>query len=276
MNIFMLRVGQCLGVLIAWHVLGSPVLGQTLRTTTAGDPGMSYTLTDILDLASARNPSLATFLANIESVQGETLTARAYPNPSFFLQGGRGEPRGADVSTQASGFEYQANVLQPVEWPLKRQSRIQAAAARLQTARLDADGFRLFLRAATKDAFYRVFLASKQAALAERNLQTVKDLRVSVDVRVRTGEAAAFEMVKAEVELLKAEKEVNRLRNQVELARAALNALLGNALPPSFSLLGEFELPQTLPELPILIDDALARHPTVDRQRREIDRKSVV
>jgi len=236
------------------------------------DSPARYTLAEILQLASARNPSLASFLANIESVQGETATARAYPNPTFTFQGGRGEPRGPDVGVLAAGTEYQATVLQPLEWPLKRQSRIQAAAARLETARLDAEGFRLFLRATTKDTFYRVILAAKQAELAERNVDTVKELRRSVDVRVRTGEGAAFELVKADVELLKAEKEVNRARNQVELARASLNALLGNTLPTSFSLAGEFEHPQALPDLLTLIEQSLGGHPAIDRQRREIER----
>jgi outer membrane protein, heavy metal efflux system len=108
--------------------------------------------------------------------------------------------------------------------------------------------------------------------LAARNLETVGELRRSVEVRVKTGEAPGFELVKAEVELLKAQKEVNRLRSQVELARASLNALLGNALPPSFTLIGEFDVPQGLPELSALLDAAVSAHPNLNRQRREVER----
>jgi cobalt-zinc-cadmium efflux system outer membrane protein len=262
-----------LGFLIVSFGLCLPALAEVSPMPPQIDAGTArYTLAEMLELASARNPSLAAYLANIESVRGETVTARAYPNPTMTFQGGRGEPRGADVGIVSPGTEYQGTVLQPLEWPLKRQSRIQAAGARLEVARLDAEGFRLFLRAATKDAFYRVLLTAKQAELAERNVNTVKELRRSVDVRVRTGEGAAFELVKADVELLKAEKEVNRARNQVNLARASLNALFGNTLPASFSLLGEFERPQALIDLPILIEQALAKHPVIDRQRREVER----
>jgi len=262
-----------LGLLILACGLCPPAYGQVSAGPAKVEAGGTrYTLAEMLDLASVRNPSLAAYLANIDSVKGETLIARAYPNPTVMFQAGRGEPRGSEVGSVAAGAEYQGTVLQPLEWPLKRQSRIQAAGARLEAARLDADGFRLFLRAATKDAFYRIVLMAKQVELAERSVNAVKELRRSVDVRVRTGEGAAFELVKADVELLKAEKEVNRARNQVNLARASLNAILGNTLPALFSLIGEFERPHALVDLPILIDQALVRHPAINRQRREVER----
>jgi cobalt-zinc-cadmium efflux system outer membrane protein len=249
-----------------------PTLGWAESPQLNADINTRYTLSEILELGEQRNPSLATFLANIEVAQGDARTARAYPNPNVLVQGGRGEPRGPDVGVLPAGAEYQATVIQPLEWPLKRQSRIQAATARVDVAQLDADGFKLLLRAELKDAFYRVILAGNQAELAARNLETVAELRRSVEVRVTTGEAAGFELVKADVELLKAQKEVNRLRSQVELARASLNALLGNALPPSFTLIGEFDRPQGLPELSALLDTALSAHPSLSRQRREVER----
>jgi cobalt-zinc-cadmium efflux system outer membrane protein len=264
---------EFLGFLVLCFGLCAPALGQVGQMPPQIEASAArYTLAEMLELASARNPSLAAYLANIESVKGETITARVYPNPTGTFLAGRGEPRGSEAGSLSSGTEYQGTVLQPLEWPLKRQARIRAAGARLETARFDADGFRLFLRAATKDAFYRVVLTAKQAEIAERNVNTVKELRRSVDVRVRTGEGAAFELVKADVELLKAEKEVNRARNQVNLSRASLNALFGNTLPASFALIGEFERPHTLVDLPILIDGALARHPVIARQRQEVER----
>ena len=249
-----------------------PTLVCAQSAPPSADITTRYTLAEILDLGEQRNPSLASFLANIQIAQGDARTARAYPNPNVLVQAGRGEPRGPDVGILPAGTEYQATVIQPLEWPLKRQSRIQAASARVDVAQLDADGFKLFLRAELKDAFYRVILAGKQAELAARNTETVAELRRSVEVRVTTGEAPGFELVKADVELLKAQKEVNRLRSQVELARASLNALLGNALQPSFTLIGEFDRPQGLPELGALVDSALSAHPSLNRQRREVER----
>ena len=260
--------GLCVSVALA-----STAWGEVSRGVgTGGEAGGRYTLSEILELAVARNPSLAVFLANIEAVQGDARTAAVYPNPTLYAQGGRGKPRGPDEGVISPGTEYQATFTQPLEWPLKRESRIKAAGARVEVAKLDAEGFRLLLRAQVKEAFYRVMLAERAAELAERNLMTVREMRRSVEVRVRTGEAAGFELVKADVELLKAQKDVNRARSQVDLARAALNALLGNVLPPRFSLLGEFSSPQALPELAVLLERALATHPAIDRQRLEVER----
>jgi len=229
-----------------------------------------FTLEAILNLAEQRNPSLAASLAGVDASRGEALTARAYPNPTTTVTGGRGETRG--ISPEFSRAEYQATLVQPLEWPFKRESRILGADARVETARLDAASFRLFLQAEVKEAFYRVLLAQRRLDLAVQNLETVKDLHRSVEVRVKTGEAAAFELVKADVELLKAQKEVDRGRSQVELARTSLNALLGNALPRTFRLSGEFSPIKSWPALDLLIEKGLEVHPTVARQRREVER----
>jgi cobalt-zinc-cadmium efflux system outer membrane protein len=245
-------------------------LAEPARGQAPAPPAQPYTLEAILDLAEKQNPSLAVFLANVEASRGEAVTARVYPNPTTNLARGRGESLG--VSPDLSGNEYQATVVQPLEWPLKREFRIQAAQSKVEAARLDAEGFRLFLRAEVKEAFYQVLLAEKQVELALRNLETVRDLRRSVEIRVQTGEAPAFELVKADVELLKAQNEVARRRSQVDLARASLNALLGSALPKSFTVAGQFSSTKTWPDLPVLIERALDTHPTVIRQRREVER----
>lgn len=260
---------RCASV-VFWSLAVIVTPASQARGETPIQETVVFTLEAVLELAVKRNPSLAAFLANVGASQGEALTARAYPNPTTTVTGGRGETRG--ISPEMARNEYQATVVQPLEWPLKRESRIQAARSKLETVRLDAEGFLLFLRAEVKDTFYRVLLADKQVELAVRNLETVKDLRRSVEIRVKTGEAPAFELVKADVELLKAQNEVAKRRSQVELARAGLNALLGNALPKSFTVAGQFSSPKTWPDLPVLIERAMETHPTVVRQRREVER----
>jgi cobalt-zinc-cadmium efflux system outer membrane protein len=246
------------------------VLSSQSRGETPPQENMAFTLDAILELAEQRNPSLAASLASVQASRGEALTARAYPNPTTTVTGGRGETRG--LTPELARHEYQATFLQPLEWPFKRESRILAAQARVETARLDVVGFRLLLRAEVKEAFYRVLLAQRRVDLAVQNLETVKDLNRSVEVRVRTGESAAFELVKADVELLKAQKEVDRSRSQVGLARTALNALLGNTLPRTFRLAGEFAPLMVWPDLEVLIEKAMEAHPLVSRQRQEVER----
>lgn len=255
---------------VFWTIAVIVALASQARGEMPIQENMALTLEAILALAEQRNPSLAASRAGVAASEGEALTARAYPNPTTTVTGGRGETRGTSPETARN--EYQATVVQPLEWPFKRESRILAAQARIETARLDADSFRLFLRAEVKEAFYRVLLTHRRVDLAAQNLETVKDLKRSVEVRVKTGEAAAFELVKADVELLKAQKEVDRARSQVELAGTSLNALLGNALPRTFRLSGEFSPIKTWPALDSLIEKVVEIHPTVARQRQEVER----
>lgn len=142
-----------------WSLACVLALAMPTLAETPGETGKPFTLHDLLEIAIERNPTLAAFLANLAVSQGEVMTAFAYPNPTTTVTGGRGETRG--ISPGMARNEYQATFLQPLEWPFKRESRILAAQARVETARLDAASFRLFLRAEVKDAFYRVLLADK-------------------------------------------------------------------------------------------------------------------
>ena len=228
-----------------------------------------YGLQEVIEIALEKNPSASIFSANIEAAKGSASSASAYPNPEVGFEVGRG--RSLDGSD--SGGEYSISIGQPLEWPKKRAFRRKAAKAALEATVHDTGAFNLELLFEVKQAFYQFILNKKEEEIAGKNLETVNDLLRISDLRVRAGETPEFELVKARVETLKAEKELARAKIRVDIARVGLNSLLGNALPEGFDVEGEFPSPEKRYDRGEIATAALERHPLILRQSKEVEAK---
>ncbi|OYW25358.1 MAG: hypothetical protein B7Z51_11385, partial [Methyloversatilis sp. 12-65-5] len=96
--------------------------------------------------------------------------------------------------------------------------------------------------------------------------------RNRVEVRVSTGEAPRYELIRADTELLTAQKNADAAVLRIVQAKARLRALVAGQLPEEFELQGELERDFELSPLGQLRDDMLARNPEIFRLKAEIDR----
>lgn len=254
-------------------VISTVLTGSLLFTTSVSsqEPAAfsKYALPEILTLALERNPLITEAEATVAEQQGERVTAAAYPNPTVEGLGGRGTPRGS--SDRPGGSEYSVALRQPLEWPGKRTARIQAAEQGVTAARVGVEEARLDLRGEVKIAFYQLLLANQDAKLAAENLATVEEMARAINRRVDVGEAARFEAVKAEVEVLKGKKEMERTRAAVEMARATLNTLTAGGLGDHFDIVGDFQAPPKTFDQSVLIA-RIEQHPTLKRQAQVLGR----
>jgi len=234
----------------------------------------TYTLPDIIGLAIEQNPVVAGARAVIDQNTGQRTAAGAYPNPTIKGDGGRGFLKDAGPLTAEiprSATEYMAGFSQPIEWPAKRAARQSAADAGLAGASVGLIETRLNLTTDVKVAFYDLLLALRDFELAKNNLGTVEDVRRIVGVRVRLGEAPQFELIKAEVEVLKANQAVTRSENTVRVNRVILSTLTGGALGPTFEVTGEFLVYPVGLALDRLTARAMEEHPSIQRLARSIE-----
>ena len=189
--------------------------GAQAETASGG-----YALHEIIGLAIERNPLIAGAMAAIDQSTGQRTAAGAYPNPTIRGDTGRGYLKDAGPLTSeipTSATEYMAGFSQPLEWPAKRSARQRAAEAGLAGASVGLIETRLNLTSDVKVAFYDLLLAQRDLDLAKNNLSIVEDVRRVVSHRVRLGEAPQFDLIKAEVEVLKARQLLARADNHVGL-----------------------------------------------------------
>ena len=234
----------------------------------------TFALPEIIGLAVERNPMIAGANAAIDQSTGQRTAAGAYPNPTVHGDAGRGYLRDAGPLTTEipqSATEYMAGFSQPFEWPAKRAARQRAAEAGLAGASVGLVETRLNLTSDVKVAFYDLLLAQRDLELAKNNLSIVEDVRRVVSVRVRLGEAPQFDLIKAEVEVLKANQAVTRGENTVRVNRVILDTLTAGALGPSYAVSGDFLVFPGGLDLERLTARSLHEHPSIQRLARSID-----
>ncbi len=238
------------------------------RSVTAEEKKV-FTLDELLYRAFEANPSAAVFKANLEAARGEAISALAYPNPEVQLERWRGK----SLETGESKGEYSVGIGQPIEWPSKRSFRKKAANASVEVFEKELDDFRLQLRAEVKKAFFRLLKDKKILETSKENSKIAGKLLETVKLKVKAGEVPEFELIKAKVEALKADKELKKAGNTIAVSKAILNGLLGNTLKDDFDVEGAFKVVERKYVLPALLSNAMEKHPLVLKAKKNAEAK---
>ncbi|MBL8475478.1 MAG: TolC family protein [Methyloversatilis sp.] len=242
------------------------VIGLCVQVAHAAEP---YTLEQLKALALESNPSLGAARADVEVSRADTLTARAYPNPELEVMGGDRNSRGPNLAPGSLGT---IGLSQRFDYPSQRDARLRVAEAGVVSAQSGVQSFEIDLLAQLKQNYYLVIRYQDELRAAQEDLELARSIRNRVEVRVNTGEAPRYELIRADTELLTAQKNADAAVLRIVQAKARLRALVAGQLPEDFDLQGELARDAELPPLGQLRDDMLARNPEIFRLKAEIDR----
>ena len=232
-----------------------------------------YDLTQLLSIALQRNPSLAVVEAEGGESRGRLLGAQAYPNPELKVEAGPG--RALDGPPNR-GTEESIRFSQPLEWVPKRSARIKAAEQGVEVSEFERKDAVFRVTAEVASAFYALLGGQRELMLTVQTLTAVEQLTATARKRVEAGEAAKFERVKAEVELQRATKEMERAHSHVAQARAALAATVGEGVEGEFEVSGEFPEGRAGLSLESLLEGARRRHPIIQAHERDRARRAAL
>jgi cobalt-zinc-cadmium efflux system outer membrane protein len=231
---------------------------------STGARGPELTLDRLIELARAGNPSLAAERARIDAARAGIVTARTLPNPEFELQGGRQAGSGGTPSGGSGAF----GVIAPIDRPALREARIGVARTGVDASAAGVGVFERDLVAELKLRYFDVLRLQAAARLAEEDLELAEQIRSRVQVRVGTGEAPRFELIRAEAERLNALRAAQAAVSRIDQARAELRRLVGPGLPADFAVAGSIEEPAGAPpEFATLRAAMLASHPELRAAR---------
>jgi cobalt-zinc-cadmium efflux system outer membrane protein len=156
-----------------------------------------------------------------------------YPNPSVEILSGQARPR---AGIGAAGNSTELNLQQPLEWPAAREARIQGAQFGVQSS----ESLR---RQVINEVLTDVRLRSLEWLVRQEDIRFLKDAldlieqtRNRIAVKVDSGEAARYELIKAEAEVLAARSRLDSSRAQAEFTRARLSQLIGIRLGENFRI----------------------------------------
>jgi len=261
---------------IVWMLIIGVWLASAIRVG-AVEPSkklQQYELPELIALALERAPVLTAAEATIAGSQGRLRSTQEYPNPELSAAAGSGR---ALRGPENRGTEESLRLSQPLEWIPKRSSRIRAAKQAVVVSDLERKDAVLRVTAGVSTAFYALLGAQRELALVRRTLEAVEQLAEIARKRVVAGEAPKFERVRAEVELQRAIKEVERVRSRVAQERAGVEAEVGGGLGRVFEVIAEFPEGRGDWSLETLLESALRAQPLVQaRERQQAERRELL
>jgi cobalt-zinc-cadmium efflux system outer membrane protein len=159
-------------------------------------------------------------------------------------------------------------MLLPIDRPSLREARRDVAVTGIDAARADARVAERDLVAAVKLRYFEVLRLQAAARLAEEDLSIAEQIRTRVQVRVGTGEAPRFELIRADTERLNAQRALQAAVARIDVARSELRRQVGPQLPVDFALAGNIgDEPGAPPPLETVRAEMLERHPELQAAR---------
>jgi cobalt-zinc-cadmium efflux system outer membrane protein len=215
--------------------------------------GMSATLAvaqpeyDLAKLEAAALESSRSVLAareQISAARHAVVSAGAFPNPELEYLSGTQRARGPGGNP---GNARSVALTQPLDLPWRRSARIAAAEAGLTATGAAIRAFEADTIARLRLHFFDVLRREAELKNAREDMAVMESVRSRIALRVETGEAPRFELIKADAEMLNAQKTAQAAGFRVEQARSALRQAVGGGLPAEFALRGQL---RDVPELP--------------------------
>ncbi|SFL79052.1 TolC family protein [Nitrosomonas communis] len=248
------------------------VWAQDSAKVWAQDSARKFSIEEIQRLGLEANGLVLAARSQVNIASAGVVAASAYPNPEVLVMAGPVGKRFPESITGPMADQRTVTVVQPIENPFMRSARIGAAEAGVEAGRASLDQVRADLSAQLRVRAYELLLRQEQAALEQSIFDLLKEVRRRIKLNVERGEAARFELIRADTELRSAENRKEAARLNAERARVALLQFTAGALPTDFEVKGSLKDPVALPSLEILRREVPAANPEIVRLQAEQER----
>jgi cobalt-zinc-cadmium efflux system outer membrane protein len=208
-----------------------------------------YNINHVLEVALSQSPSVMIAKAQEDAAIASVTTAKSYLNPQLEFGAGPSRYR---AGTNQTKDNWGVALSQTLEFSDVRRARREIAESSVKTAGFTSDLIRLELKVRVKNAFYNVLQKQEVLKLVEADQQLLQTVRDRVKLKTDVGESPKYELIKAETELLAAQRDFQAALVRVVEAKALLKGLVGDGLASEFELSGQLPLGETLPRLDAL------------------------
>ncbi|MGI9150489.1 MAG: TolC family protein [Limnohabitans sp.] len=245
-----------------------------VQISWAQQPTSKLSLPDLETMMFSQSPALKGAADAVEAARAAVDTARTIPNPQIEVMNGTRNPRPGNTST--NGNLKSISVTQDLDMPWHRFPRVDGALAGLNAAQASEQAFKAEMKAQLRLRYYDLIRRTAENRVAREDVLLMEGIRKRIALLVETGEKPRFELVKADAEMLNAQKMQESAGLRVRQARGALRALVGSNLPESFEIEAKphaFTAPKLLSDVRA---EVLASNPDLVRtraQRQQLDRK---
>ncbi len=206
-----------------------PVQAMPDKAASAAPP--EFDVQQLVAVVLEHNPALRAATQSLQGARASVTTAAALPNPR--LEWGRGPWQAADPLV---GRGQTWSVAQPIENPWLRGARIDAAQAGQRSSEQQLAMVRNDLIAQLRLRIHEVLLHEAEAGAANEALALLEQVRQRVRVRVDSGEAPRYELIKADAEVINARERKQSAELKAQQSLLVINRLAAGQLPAQWRL----------------------------------------
>ncbi|AXS78813.1 TolC family protein [Dechloromonas sp. HYN0024] len=228
-----------------------------------------YDLAKLEALALSTSRTVMAAREQITVARSAVDSAAAFPNPELEYLGGTVRSRGVGGNT---GDARSITLTQPLDMPWRRTARIGVAEAGLDSTAAVVKAFEADALARLRLRYFEVLRRDVELSNTREDMAAMESVRSRIALRVDTGEAPRFELIKADAELLNVQKIAQAAGFRREQARLQLRQSVGEGLSADFVLRGNLRDPLDVPPLGALRKQLAESSPDLARARAEMVR----
>jgi cobalt-zinc-cadmium efflux system outer membrane protein len=264
-----MRARLCAGSAILWLLLPAFAAAQPAGPSPArqgrvesAKPSGVLTLVHALRRALGANPRLTAAERDIGVAAGKRLQAGAVPNPELSFEFDNALGSGDYRGTRSAETTLQLS--QVIELGGKREARVAAGTAEVESARWQRAALRLEIVSDTAVAFFNVLGGQRKVQIFDVQIASLERLTPLLQRRIDAGASSPAEILRAQLaaDLVRVERE--RARTALAVARRELAAVMGANAPDYALVSGDLQRIGRPPSLPAILR-GLSSNPQIVR-----------
>lgn len=190
----------------------------------------TLTLASVLQLVDEANPQLLAARSGLAMSEADIRIAGEIPNPQLIGYVGFGR------TTTVLGNPQQIGISQTIETAGKRKKRVLLAQAQRSLTAEQIQALWWDIRSQTRQAYTELAVAEANAKLLEAQADLLQQMVDIAQKRFDAGAAPKAEVLQAQLLRDQLDTQKTATAGRIRQARTQLNGLLGNRLPPDFSI----------------------------------------
>lgn len=208
------------GLLFMLLLLYGSMYGQNENRNT------TLSLNEVIEIALANNPSILAAQKEIDAAKGRTLQAGRIPNPEFGISWSE-TPTNFNIG---NADEREIGIVQPIEFPGRRSSRISAATLDEQLAAAFVEQIKVQIAANVKKAYVNTQSAQMIVGSIEKQIELLRDLQNTITDKYKTGETKYLDVLRIEVETTRLQNDLIEAKNNSFISLTVLKNSIGDSI----------------------------------------------
>lgn len=216
------------------------------------------TLAEMEAVALKNGPEIDAVVKRVEVLESRVAGAGAFDDPSVMYRGW-GVPvlQPWNVNQAQHMFMFTENV----PGPGKRALRYLIAAQGVDVAKLEIEAKKREITARVRNAFYQLLLTYDRRRLHDEQIALANQAVAASRIKYTVGRVPQQDVLKAQVALTRLADHLVMIERDAEMARTALNTLMGRDPATPLEVRGEHSIPGALPSSSELQKIALENRP---------------